>query len=433
MPYIRCATDFGAQCSNFIIQLPTQIEPEGSTNDICLLFRAPSSFKLGQTSGRLESNGSFLKFDYYYDSGSSMNVTMKNGQVQVDVYNKLHDPNVAIYQINTTSGISTTAELGTVFEWNDIYEEDTYRSAENSKSRGINYRNSYHVNFGKISTITFELIKRMSLNPGVWNYFGIASSVKTRYEIETTETPEFFSTTYDPSSGAPQPLGSIHVVPLNCQTKVLREQKAFAFINAMGIFGGLFGLLFSLQSCLFGYRPRSPWGYMHRWSFGHLRSSLMRGLKVNFFPNASANNDIAYQQQQQQHQHIQKYMMSTATTKPEEEEGCDAPGISMNTNKTIATAIHPLSANTTKIISTPSYLLPTSPTVAFPINGSPKDEKEIRMALIEDRIHMLERLFQAYYIDDEIFRSLDHALKNDVASSASSSSNSVLEGGRKRK
>lgn len=400
--------------------------------NVCFLFRAPSTFKLGQTTGRLESNGSFLKFDYYYNSGNIANMNSKSGQVQVDVYNKLHDPTIAIYQLdNDILNVTTQA-----FEWNDGLGYDIYRypDSKGSGSRTTSNKNSYRVTFGKTSTINFELIKRVTLNTNVWNYIGIASSVTTRYEIETSETLEFFSTIYDPSSGAPQPLGSIHVVPLNCQTKVLREQKAFAFINAMGIFGGLFGLLFSLQSCLFGYRPRSPWGYMHRWSFGHLRSSLMRGLQANFLPNAFAadynRNNFAFQQQQQQESSKHIISMSNNQQLPP-----DILSISMNNN----TTMHPLSIDT-KIISTPGYLLPVSPTIAFPVDGNPKDEKEIRMALVEDRIYMLERLFQAYYIDDEIFRSLDHALKNDTSLSSSSStsfsstmSDSLMESGRKRK
>lgn len=303
----------------------------------CFLFHPPTSFRLGQISGRLQSNGSFLKFDYYAQGQSGT-------QVQVDFYNKLHDPTLSVYNLTDIP-----------FDWEDQREQDLYLNPKGQLSK-----TSYAFNLGLINSVHFELIKRVSLSQGIWNYVGVSPSIKTRYEIETVETPEYFETMHDPSSGAPQPLGSLHIVPLSCQTKVLREQKAFAFINAMGIFGGLFGLLFSLQSCLFGYRPRSPWGYMHRWSFGNLRSSLMRGLQSNFFPQ-KPNDSV------------------------------------LNVNGS-----DPLNNNA-------SYLLPTSPLE--------KRDKEVRMAQIEDRIHMLERLFQAYYIDDEIFRSLDNALKNDPSSS----------------
>ncbi|KAI7876804.1 uncharacterized protein EV154DRAFT_451365 [Mucor mucedo] len=355
-PYIRCNTDFGIPCSDWILPLPTDDDDR-----ICMLFRAPTTFRLGETSERLLSNGSFLFFDYY---GPSPNDGL---QLQVDVYNTFHNPNVAIYNLSSP---------GDTFEWNDKYEQDLY-------VKGRSIQNSHRVNLGVVSTISFQLIKRVSLQPGLWNYAGVASYVKTKYEIETVSSSESFPTMYDPSSGAPQPLGSIHLIPLSCQTRVLREQKAFSLMNAMGIFGGLFGLLFSLQSCLFGYRPRSPWGYMHRWSFGQLRSSLMRGLQTHFFPTQEP---------------LPVYVAPTAV----EPTYSAQKGLVINTS--------------------PSYLLPASPVVF-----SHEEREDVRLGQIEDRIHMLERLFGAYYIDDEIFRSLDNALKNDAPSPT------VGKSGRKRK
>src|SRR5207249_3529267 len=37
-----------------------------------------------------------------------------------------------------------------------------------------------------------------------------------------------------------------------------------------------------------------------------------------------------------------------------------------------------------------------------------------RMARLEERLHVFELLFQAYYINDEVFRSLDDALRADM-------------------
>lgn len=393
-----------------------------ATKTRCLLFNAPSSFRLGPTSERIHSNGSFLKFDYYYKVNGRKpllnDINADSNQLHVTVYNKLDalETRDSNYGIN----IHNEKDQTSIFDWNNIAEEDEHNKYAHARDNTI--RNSYHLNYGFTSTISFELIKRVTLNAGVWNYAGIASSVSTRHEIETAETPEYFSTVYDPSSGAPQPLGSLHVIPLTTQTKVLREQKAFAFINAMGIFGGLFGLLFSLQSCLFGYRPRSPWGYMHRWSFGHFRSSLLRGLQVNFFPNNSTialgntSPTLPFLRNQEQ---MHRYRMSPIDVKPNTLSSRLNP--IMDANHVHPLTIHPKLTIQTKNLknTTASYLLPTSPTLSVPV-GHHEEEKEIRMALIEDRIHMLERLFQAYYIDDEIFRSLAHALQNDASSSSSS-------------
>lgn len=418
IPFVQCATDFGAQCSQFITTLQGPKETEN--NKQCLLFSAPLSFKLGQTSERLFNNGSFLKFEYYYKKNGSIpiknDVDTGSSQLQVQIYNKLRVQTVGD---SYHSGYDTEENDGSSY---GLVEEGHYKFAT---SKGRMIKNSYQLKFGFTSTINFELIKRVTLNSGVWNYAGIASSVSTKYEIDTAETPEYFSTVYDPSSGAPQPLGSLRVVPLTCQTKVLREQKAFAFINAMGIFGGLFGLLFSLQSCLFGYRPRSPWGYMHRWSFGQLRSSLMRGLQVNFFQNNVAFANVQrtpspsiYQQNQ-----FSKFIIPNTIDHQKESTNINIDQIMSKST------VHPLTIQTKNLHNNASYLLPTSPTLSIPLaNG---DDKELRMTLIEDKIHMLERLFQAYYIDDEIFRSLDYAIQSD--SSSSSSASSSLAGGQRHK
>lgn len=276
VPYIRCTTDFGTQCTDYI-------QPS-SVSTTCLVFQAPDHFKLGQTTSRLQSNGSFLKFDYYTKEKQSQ---LDAQQIQVELFHKLYHHNS--------------------------------NAAASSSSPSSYY---YSVPFGQTDTIHYQLMKRVRLVPGLWNYIGVSPLTEPDYELETISTTDYFSTRHDPSSGSPEPLGSLQIVPMSIETRVYREQKAFAWINAMGICGGLFGLLFSLQSCLFGYRPRSPWGYLHRWSFGNLRSSLMLGLQNRFVvPSTTA-------------------------------------------------------------------------------------EKE-RLGKMEDRLHVLESLFQAYYIDDEIFRELE--------------------------
>lgn len=43
-----------------------------------------------------------------------------------------------------------------------------------------------------------------------------------------------------------------------------------------------------------------------------------------------------------------------------------------------------------------------------------EERQEDRMARLEERLHVFELLFQAYYINDEVFRSLAHALQSDL-------------------
>ncbi|CAO0797236.1 unnamed protein product [Mucor circinelloides] len=429
-PIIRCTTDFGAQCSNFFYQLPRKDNAEGSST-VCSLFRAPITFKLGQTSKRfLDSSGSFLKFDYY--SASDKNNTLvfsKEQQVQVELYNKLHDPNLELYRATLNQTITNATFL--TFAWNSNEEESMYRSE--SDLAGQASKNAYRLSTRLMSTISFELIKRISLESSIWNYIGIAPSVSTHYEIDTLTASESFPMEYNPLSSVAQPFGSLHVFPANYHTKVLREQKAFAFINAIGIFGGLFGLLFSLQTCLFGYRPRSPWGYMHRWSFGQFRSSLMNGLHTNFFPSTmKAFTNPNYfsathppSSVQRLPQQMSNYSLASSTHSTHHSADYVHPTNHMSS--TSKHGLHPLIIPTTEAKNNANCLLSPSPIIDFSeIKG--KRGSELRMALIEERIYTLERLFQAYYIDDEIFRSLDRALQADrrrVTATSSSASSSV--------
>jgi hypothetical protein len=441
--FIRCVTDFGSQCSNYFITLPVTNSSD-SAQEICFLFRAPSSFKIGQTSRRLESKGSFLKFDYYRNSLVPSTIS----QVRVELYNKLQDPIPATYGLLDNNDTDAYRTHG--FNDNNI-NEGLIVEAKQQVSK-----NSYQLNTNVMSTISYELIKHISLKKGAWNYIGVSPSVNVQHKVETLVYSESFITEYSSMPGSNSPFGSLHVYPLYYQTKVLREQKAFAFINAIGIFGGLFGLLFSLQSCLFGYRPRSPWGYMHRWSFGQFRSSLMNGLQTNFFPATSKtlvyrkalanklreppsvafNDNIRAQMNTYilpQHNTIYtgSYHSSNSSIVQQQHQA-NLPS-TIQTSGTI-NSLHPLvippKDDTT-------YLLPLSPSINMP-SVDDKSTNELRMALIEERIHMLERLFQAYYIDDEIFRSLDRALQADTPVSSSSSAystESVLEQriGRKKK
>lgn len=399
---------------------------------MCSLFRAPITFKLGQTSKRsLDSSGSFLKFDYYSTSDKNNTLVFsKEQQVQVELYNKLHDPNLELYRATLNQTITNATFLA--FAWNSNEEESMYRSG--SDLAGQDSKNAYRLSTRLMSTISFELIKRISLESSIWNYIGIAPSVSTRYEIDTLTASESFPMEYNPLSSVAQPFGSLHVFPANYHTKVLREQKAFAFINAIGIFGGLFGLLFSLQTCLFGYRPRSPWGYMHRWSFGQFRSSLMNGLHTNFFPSTmKAFTNPHYFPATHPPSSVpplphQMSDYSLASSTHSTHHPADYVHPTNNMSSTLKHGLHPLIIPTTEAKRNANCLLSPSPIIDFSeIKG--KRGSELRMALIEERIYTLERLFQAYYIDDEIFRSLDHALQADrrrvTATSSSASSSSV--------
>ncbi|KAI8096805.1 uncharacterized protein BX664DRAFT_291945 [Halteromyces radiatus] len=337
---IRCGTDIGMQCSNYIISITSSM-PRRGRKQYCYLFRASPSFRLGQASDRLASNGSYLKFDYYFGQPS---------QVEVSFYNSYHNPNLAVYSIQ-----DPFAETTPPFSWNSPSEEIAFRSSDN---KGYLSNNIYHLDVNVVSTGSYELLQRVSLRDSFWNYVGFAPSVDAFYEIDSKVQAE---TTQSDYSSLPRPLGSFHVYPMRYEIKTLHEQRAFAMLNATGVFGGLFGLFVSLQACLFGYRPRSPLGLIHRWSIGDMKRSLLYGLKQSFVPQTS-NIPI----------------------------------------------VHPMRDQTLNSVHN------SKPLTTMMENPTSTTSGE-RLTRIEDRMEVLEKVFQAYYINDEIFTALEMAIQVELS------------------
>jgi hypothetical protein len=262
-------------------------------------------------------------------------------------YPHQHNPNVPVYNI------------GSGFDgWYSSDEDAQFQSTEQENLRT---ENAFDVSPTSVSRASYELKIRERLLESVWNYIGFSTKSFVMHEvasqINTELSPNRFST-------EPQPLGSLQVFPLDYQTTVLREQRAFTLVNGMGIIGGIFGLIVGFQTSLFGYRPRSPWGIVHRWSVGLLRRSLLDGLKSRF-PD-DVNIPII-------HPVHHRFSEGHALVKRKSVDEADSDFTARDSH--------------------------------------PDDSDDIRrMARLEERLHVFELLFQAYYINDEVFRSLGSAL-----------------------
>ncbi|KAG2219751.1 hypothetical protein INT45_007790 [Circinella minor] len=306
--YVRCATDYGVDCSQYL----KKFYPSTSRKKICALFRAPDYVRLATPTHRKAASGSYLKFDYYGNAT----------QVEISVYHRNHNPNLAVYNLKTEDD---------TFDWDTSYEEDHFRSSELSTYQ--KYEKGYLVSANRVHTSSYALGKRIVLKESWWNYIGYASATVSHYQITCSKmVSEISPPTY---LGNESPLGSLHLFPELYSTEIVAEQRAFTILQALGVLGGMFGLLVTAQHWFFGYRPQSPYGVVQRWSRGQMRMSLLKGLVTNF---------------KQQHENVP--------------------------------IVHPLKKTSAA---------------------------HIRMGLLEDRLHTLEQLFQAYYIDDEIFKSLDQA------------------------
>ncbi|KAI8876499.1 galactose oxidase [Backusella circina FSU 941] len=343
-PVLQCATDFGESCSEYIVNITDNVYSNLNyygTKLNCYLFRANTStnaFKLGRTDDRLASNGSFMKF-YYYGNPSN------NSIVHIVFYPHQHNPNIPVYNI-----------AGDFDGWYSSDEDAQFQSTEQENLRT---ENAFDVGPTSVSRASYELKIRERLLQSVWNYIGFSTKTYVMHEVASQINTELSSTHF---STEPQPLGSLQVFPIDYQTTVLREQRAFTLVNGMGIIGGIFGLIVGFQSSLFGYRPRSPWGIVHRWSVGLLRRSLLDGLKSRF------------------------------------PEGVNIP------------IIHPVHHRFSEgLLKGRETVVKDDVDSDFTARYSQDDDIQ-RMARLEERLHVFELLFQAYYINDEVFRSLGSAI-----------------------
>ena len=293
----------------------------------CFLFRAPKDFQMTATSGA--NNGSTMLFYPFGDQSTTY------GRIHVSTYPKEMDPNVKIYGIQ--DDVTVLMSDIDVINWMTRERND------------IQTNNVYSMEPSTYSALGYELVDHQYLQNVGWNYVGFSPITNSTPEIETSFRQEAPNPNYTLTH---QNLGLLAVFPSKFVSTRDREVKMYTLLNALGFVGGIFGLLLALQTWLFGYRPRSPWGVVQRWSIGDMKQSLLNGLSTNF------------------------------RTAPE-------TGIPF---------IHPVHRRFSVLNALPS---------------AQESERE-RIARVEERMQVLELLFKAYYVDDEVFRSLDNANRRET-------------------
>ncbi|KAI7848065.1 hypothetical protein BDC45DRAFT_524491 [Circinella umbellata] len=327
-PGVVCQTDTGYSCTNYIQPLdmslftPTFASNLGAVG--CYLFRGDKDFKLTSTSG--QNNGSRLLFSFFGDQ------TTTYGRIHVSVYPKEMDPNVKVYNINDDMPV--------------IMSEFDVLTWQNNERNDIQATNIFDIEPFTYSAMSYNLIDHRYLQDVGWNYVGFAPITNSTPEVESNFRSEAPNPGYTLSHAD---IGFMAVYPETYADFTDREVKMYTLLNALGFVGGIFGLLIAVQTWLFGFRPRSPWGVVHRWSVGDMKRSLLRGLQTNF--------------------------KTTDSTVP---------------------LVHPLH---------PRFSMQNMADLGYESEGQ-------RINRVEERMQILELLFKAYYVDDEIFRSLDNATKD---------------------
>ncbi|CAO3628351.1 unnamed protein product [Cunninghamella blakesleeana] len=329
---VSCHTDIGYSCTNFVKKLNmTVFQPQfldNLGNIQCYLFRSDESFKLASTAGI--NNGSRLLFNLYGNQSAT------SGRVHVSFYPKEMDPNVKVYNLNDKVPVLLQEEQIVKWQFDQLND--------------ANPNNIYTLEPFTYTSSAYDLINHRYLQDAGWNYVGFLPILNntpeiTSYVHQEPPNPNYVSVFQD--------IGSFAVSPNSFTVITDREVKMYTLLNALGFVGGIFGLLVAVQAWLFGFRPRSPWGVVHRWSVGDMKRSLLRGLHDKF--------------------------------KTSEKSGIPL--------------VHPVHKRFS---------------INQPMNGMQNlglESETQRISRVEERMQVMELLFKAYYVDDEVFRSLDNANK----------------------
>ncbi|KAL9551090.1 hypothetical protein MBANPS3_004421 [Mucor bainieri] len=340
---VLCAFRNGTDCSSQIQALNmTKHSPEypDQLGDVaCFMFMsAPSYALINDNVGYSDATRAKMFFSFQAPPRLDANGNISDsGAIYIDMYPPGYNPNVVAYGLLPSNQLTPKENL----EW-AISEQ------------GSNTIDSILLKPSVRTSASFSIIENRSLRRSDgWNYVGFSST----YDVKPSVSRVF--------KDAPQNiellqtslvLAELTIQPTAFTININNEQKVFTLLNAFAQIGGVLGLFIAVQTILFGFRPQSPWGVVHRWSFGRLRIKLTDRL-ANYFDRM----------------------------------GTPVP------------LVNPVSNRLSTVFKNSAY----GP-------GHAADEamsQEDRVHQVEERLQLMELLLKSYYLNDEVFRSLDQAVK----------------------
>ncbi|KAG2228956.1 hypothetical protein BDF21DRAFT_496762 [Thamnidium elegans] len=357
LPLVSCAFRNGTDCSDRMKtldnnkQAPVYLDFFGDVS--CTMFYPEQDFRIiNDNQGYTDSTGTKVQFSFFAEPLEFGNIDL--GVIYIDFYPPGRNPNVKAQGLNNETKIS---------------DEDYSRWLAQEKSSNSIQTILLRQGVRSAASYTLTTIKTMRKNDG-WNYIGFSSSYDDSMDVKTSykDAPQNINNMPFSDEYAIKPISQLVVQPDAFVLKTSKDQKVFTLLNAFAQAGGVLGLFIAVQTILFGFRPQSPWGIVHRWSFGSLKIKLTDRL-ANYF----------------------------------------------NTKGTPVPLINPVStrlnnANGYSYFSNSSNTyIPAEPDVPSAVEGIA--EQENRMHHMEERLQIMELLLKSYYLNAEVFKSLDDAVK----------------------
>ncbi|CAO3615945.1 unnamed protein product [Mucor hiemalis] len=351
-PYVTCTLRNGTNCSGSIrpLDLSKKTPNYNFYGTSCFLFLpGPSYYITNDAKDYRDRTGTKMIFNFFAQNTTA---DITSGVIYIDFYAPGYDANTDTYGF----GASKLSEVQKE-QWN-ISEQTNNAVNTIILKQTVESTASY----------TLTTVKKLKPNDG-WNYIGFSSNYDEYLDIsssfkELPQNPMKMPINFD------KPIAQLTVQPEAFTENSDVDQRVFTLINAFAQAGGVLGLFVALQTILFGFRPQSPWGIVHRWSFGKLRIKLTDRL-ANYFDRM----------------------------------GTPVP------------LVNPVS-NRLRNVNGHSYFKTTDNTYV-PLGAdtpsaneiSELNDQEDRVHRVEERLQLMELLLKSYYLNDEVFRSLDQAVK----------------------
>ncbi|KAI9025797.1 hypothetical protein CLU79DRAFT_854263 [Phycomyces nitens] len=349
-PRVICSTDEGYDCSKFVTNLNMSIHQPAFSDRLgdvyCSLYSPPSWFSLTDSRGK-GGNGTVVLFSFYGN-------TATDGVIHTTFYPPGKDPNVDKYNVDTSdiASLVTEEELET---WIVLDLEDRYAS------------NVHTISPKSVSTLGYQIKDHQYVTDNTWNRVGFLPIYQHVPEIETVFRSGVKSDNI--LSRGSYHICNFKIFPDDYAIIILQEKKVSTLLNVLGSVGGVISLAVAIQVWLFGFRPNSPWGIVHRWSAGPMKSSVQRNLQGHF---NSLYTPVPF---------VNPVRQLLTELSPVNEHSID--------EKNVAESQH--------------------------IDYKVGTYHQQRMAQMEERVELMEQILKAYYVDDEVFQVLDTIIKQKRA------------------
>ncbi|KAI9010834.1 hypothetical protein CLU79DRAFT_772887 [Phycomyces nitens] len=272
------------------------------------------------------------------------------GTVRITQYPPGMDPNVKIYKINTTDVPQVMSEQA-IDEWGV------------RDMQGKSDPNTFIIYTNDSLTMQYQVQDHQYLEETGWNQLGLLARYNHTPEISSSIFVGDFNVYRNKMFYSNEGMfGTIDLYPSEYATVVQQDQKIHSILNSLGSVGGILSLILGIQAWLFGFRPKSPWGIVQHFSCGFMKRSLGRGLQKKF---DSLDTPVPFVS-----------LVNNNFDKKQYNSQIDESNITL--------------------LEDPQ--------------GEELKYLRNRMCLMERRVQLTERLLEAYYVDDEVFRELSVAI-----------------------